>query len=230
MSSILHKPMKESYTYAHNDTSSPERPSATASLNNFPFLEGVKDLREGAFKRNIPVASDETLAFLSICVKMARPKNILEIGTAIGVSGICMLKASPDSRLTTIEVNNDFAYEAESNFALAHMQQRETVLKGDAAEILPTLTGAYDFIFLDGPKVQYKKYLPYLIDLLPSGGTLFSDDLLMYGWVNGEQPTPPKRHMLVQHIREYISLITTDTRLTTQILNVGNGVGLSVKN
>lgn len=218
------------FTYAHNDTSTPERPSGTVSLNKFSFPEEVLPIRESAFKRSIPVSSDETLAFLSICVKMAKPKNILEIGTAIGVSGICMLKASIGSRLTTIELNSDFAHEAERNFAAAHMQERATVLEGDAAEILPTLTGEYDFIFLDGPKVQYKKYLPYLIELLPTGGILFSDDLLMYGWVNGEQPTPPKRHMLVEHIREYISLITGDSRLTTQILDVGNGVGLSIKN
>ena len=66
--------------------------------------------------------------------------------------------------------------------------------------------------------------------LLSSGGTLFSDDILMYGWVNGEKPTPPKRRMLVQHIKEYLQAITSDAELYTQIIDVGNGVALSIKN
>ena len=220
---------QDAYEYAHNDTSSPERESRTYALNSFRFGEEVNALRQSAFERGIPVSSDETLAFLDICVKMAKPKKILEIGTAIGVSGITMLSSCPSAHLTTLEVNEAFAYEAQSNFAKAHMQDRATVKVGDAAQILPTLTDEYDFIFLDGPKVQYIKYLPQLKRLLSQGGTLFSDDILMYGWVNGEKPTPPKRHMLVQHIKEYLQVLTADEDLTTQIIDVGNGVALSIK-
>ena len=221
---------QNTYEYAHNDTSSPERESRTYALNSFRFGEGVNALRQSAFERGIPVSSDETLAFLDICVKMAKPKKILEIGTAIGVSGITMLNSCPSAHLTTLEVNGDFAYEAECNFAKTHMADRATVIIGDAAQILPTLTGEYDFIFLDGPKVQYIKYLPQLKRLLSHGGTLLSDDILMYGWVNGEKPTPPKRHMLVQHIKEYLQALTSDEELTTRIIDVGNGVALSIKN
>ncbi|MGN1372422.1 MAG: O-methyltransferase [Candidatus Coproplasma sp.] len=221
---------QNTYEYAHNDTSSPERESRTYALNSFNFSEEVNLLRRSAFGRGIPVSSDETLAFLDICVKMAKPKKILEIGTAIGVSGLTMLFSCPSAHLTTLEVNEAFAYEAQSNFASAHMQERATVIVGDAADVLPTLTGEFDFIFLDGPKVQYIKYLPQLKRLLSHGGTLFSDDVLMYGWVNGEKPTPPKRHMLVQHIKEYLQVLTADEDLTTQIIDVGNGVALSIKN
>lgn len=228
----MDKPNKDktAYEYAHNDTSSPERESRTYALNAFRFPEEVRSIRADAFGRGIPVSSDETLAFLSICVKMAKPKKILEIGTAVGVSGIAMLNACPSAHLTTIELSPTFAQEAAANFAAAHMRERATVIKGDAADILPTLAGGFDFIFLDGPKVQYIKYLPQLKRLLTVGGTLFSDDVLMYGWVNGEQPIPPKRHMLVQHIREYLSALTSDEELTTQVIDVGNGVALSIKN
>ncbi|MGN0806296.1 MAG: O-methyltransferase [Candidatus Coproplasma sp.] len=217
------------YEYAHNDTSSPERESRTYALNSFNFSEEVIRLRQSAFERGIPVSSDETLAFLNICVKMAKPKKILEIGTAIGVSGLTMLLSCPLAHLTTLEVNDTFAKEAKDNFAAAHMQGRATVITGDAAQILPTLTDEFDFIFLDGPKVQYIKYLPQLKRLLSRGGALFSDDILMYGWVNGEKPTPPKRHMLVQHIKEYLQVLTEDKELTTQVVDVGNGVALSIK-
>ncbi|MGN0804975.1 MAG: O-methyltransferase [Candidatus Coproplasma sp.] len=217
------------YEYAHNDTSSPERESRTYALNKFKFSPLVNAIREGAFARGIPVSSNETLAFLCICAQMAKPKKILEIGTAVGVSGICLLENCKNAQLTTIEFNEAFAKSAQENFASAHMSDRATVIVGDAGEVLPTLLDGYDFIFLDGPKVQYIKYLPQLKRLLNSGGTLFSDDILMYGWVNGEKPVPKKRHMLVEHIKEYLTAITEDEELYTQIIDVGNGVALSIK-
>ena len=220
---------EETYTYAHNDTSTPERESRTISLNKFNFSDLVREIRSNAFGRGIPVSSDETLAYLCTCALMAKPKNILEIGTAVGISGICMLEQCTAAHLTTVEYNPDFAAEAEANFARAHMSDRATVIRGDAAEVLPALKGEFDFIFLDGPKVQYIKYLPHLKRLLSKGGTLFADDVLLYGWVNGERETPKKRKMLVEHIREYIAAVTHDDELYTIVLDVGNGVALSIK-
>ena len=199
------------------------------ALNKFGFSGFVQKIRRNAFGRDIPVSSDETLAYLCTCALMAKPKKILEIGTAVGVSGICMLEQCAGAHLTTIEYNNDFADEAERNFTEAHMSDRATVICGDAAEVLPQLREEYDFVFLDGPKVQYVKYLPQIKRLLKKGGTLFADDVLLYGWVNGERETPKKRKMLVEHIREYMKAVTNDPELYTIIVDVGNGVALSVK-
>lgn len=219
----------DNFTYAHNDTSTPERESRTIALNKFGFSDFVQKIRKNAFGRGIPVSSDETLAYLCTCALMAKPKKILEIGTAVGVSGICMLEQCAGAHLTTIEYNKAFADEAERNFAEAHMSDRATVVRGDAAEVLPQLREEYDFVFLDGPKVQYVKYLPHIKRLLKKGGTLFADDVLLYGWVNGERETPKKRRMLVEHIREYVTAVTTDDELYSVVVDVGNGVALSVK-
>lgn len=219
----------EKFSYAHNDTSIPERVSRTHMLNKLNLPPEVQEIRENAFARNIPVSSDETLAFLRICAAAANPEAVLEIGTAVGVSGICMLDICPSAHLTTIEKNEDFASEAEKNFAALHMSDRATVIRGDAGEILPTLTGEYGFIFLDGAKVQYIKYLPDLVRLLKKGGVLFADDVLLYGWVNGENPVPQKRRMLVKHIKEYIEAASSSPELETTVIDVGDGVALSVK-
>lgn len=226
---VLDKKATENFTYAHNDTSVPERVSRTSSINSAVFPEVVKDMRASAFERNIPVSSDETLAFLRICVAMAKPSKILEIGTAVGISGICMLEICPSAELVTIEKNADFAAEASANFEKAGISDRVTLLEGDAADRLRELDGQFDFIFLDGPKVQYIKYLPQIMRLLSSGGVIFADDVLLYGWVNGENPVPPKRRMLVEHIREYLDAVKNDPRLNTTIVDVGDGVALSVR-
>lgn len=218
----------DKYEYAHNDTSVPERESRTAGVNRYDFPSTVQEIRRSAFARNIPVSSEETLAFLCTCAEMAKPKKILEIGTAVGASGICLLLHT-SAELTTIEVNADFAAEALNNFTAAQLEGRVKVLCGDAAEILPDLEGGYDFIFLDGPKVQYVKYLPQLKKLLSSGGVLFADDVLLYGWVNGEAEVPKKRKMLVEHIREYLDAVQSDQDFFTTIVDVGDGASLSVK-
>ena len=154
---------------------------------------------------------------------------MLEIGTAVGASGIALLETCSQAKLTTIEKNSDFAAEAEANFKRAGLEGRVTLLKGDAAELLDGLKGPFDFIFLDGPKVQYVKWLPRLKGLLRVGGLLAADDVLLYGWVNGEEEAPPKRKMLVQHVREYLDEALNDDELLTYVADIGDGICLSVK-
>ena len=217
------------FSYPHNDTSLPERPSRTGNINKLVADPLVKDIRAGAFVRRIPVSSDETLQFVCVQARACGAENILEIGAAVGASGIAILKTCPQAHLTTIEKNADFAAEAQANFGRAGLSDRVRLLKGDAADILPQLGGQFDFIFLDGPKVQYVKWLPHLKRLLRAGGMLAADDVLLYGWVNGEVPAPQKRHMLVEHVREYLDAVLCDEELLSYVADVGDGIALSVK-
>lgn len=221
--------MMSGYPYAHNDTSRGEKRSGTAQFVKLNINEKLQAVREGAFARRIPVADDETLNFLTCLVSAAKPKNILELGTAVGVSGIQMLLACPEARLTTVEKSGAFCAEAAENLKAFGLNERATLIEGDAAQAINVLEGSYDFIFLDSAKVQYIKYLPRLKALLAEGGVLVADDVLLYGWVNGEEEAPKKRKMLVEHIREYIEAATADPELYTCVLNVGDGVCVSVK-
>lgn len=218
------------FVYAHNDTSGGERNSRTSQFNVLRCSPLVKQMREYAFEREIPTASDETLQFLCTLARAVRAKNILEIGTAVGISGIALLEACPDASLTTIERDEEFFLAAKENFARAQFGGRAELILGDAAEHILTFPDeSFDFIFLDCAKVQYIKMLPRLKKLLKKGGTLVADDVLLYGWVSGETETPKKRRMLVQHIRKYIDAATGDAELSTSIVDVGDGIAVSVK-
>ena len=81
---------------------------------------------------------------------------------------------------------------------------------------------------MDGPKAQYEKYLFDIKRLLNKGGILFADDVLLFGWVSGEEETPQKRRSIVEKIRSYLDVITSDKDFHTSVLNVGDGVALSV--
>ena len=200
----------------------------TASLVQLNIDERVKRKRAEALERGIPVADDETLNFLLLMLEAFKPKRILEIGTAVGLSSVAMLYACPDARLTTMELEEDRYLEAKKNFAEFEVLDRVNAYMGDAGEILAMMDGVFDFVFLDGPKAQYEKYLFDLKRLMRKGSVLFADDVLLFGWVNGVEPTPQKRHSIVDKIRSYLDTITKDKDFITSVIDIGDGVALSV--
>ena len=200
----------------------------TASLVQLNIDERIKEKRAKALERGIPVADDETLNFLLLTLAAVKPQRILEIGTAVGLSSVAMLLACPNAKLTTMELEEERYVEAKQNFAHFGVTERVTAHLGDAGEILAMMDGEFDFVFLDGPKAQYEKYLFDLKRLMKMGAVLFADDVLLYGWVSGEEPTPQKRHSIVDKIRSYLHTITADKDFITSVLNVGDGVALSV--
>ena len=219
---------EKTFDYAHKDTSVPERESRTAGLNKLRVSKEVARLRKYAHEREVPTASEETLNFLLTLALAKSAKNILEVGCAEGITSLALLDICGAAHLTAIEREEQFIRAFNDN--LHAYADRCTLLKGDAQDVCKTLeTGAYDFIFLDCAKVQYIKLLPDLKRILSKNGVLLADDILMYGWVNGEVETPKKRRMLVEHIREYITAVTNDFQLQTSILDIGNGIAMSVK-
>lgn len=217
----------DNFTYAHNDTSEGERLTPTARFNIPRISAEIQKLREDAFSRGIPTADDETLNFLITFLSAVKPENILELGTAIGISGSVMLDICASAHLTTIERDEAFYAEALKN--LSRYPGRFKAISGDAGEEILKLDGCYDFIFMDCAKVQYVKYLPRLKRLLKRGGILLADDVLLYGWITGDKEIPKKRKMLAWHVREYIDAVTSDKELATTIINAGDGLALSVK-
>ena len=200
----------------------------TASLVQLHIDKEVAKRRKQALENGVSVADDETLQFLLVTLAAVKPQRILEIGTAVGLSGVAMLQACPTARLTTVELEEERYLQAKQNFADFNLSSRVNAYLGDAGEILAMMDGEFDFVFLDGPKAQYEKYLFDLKRLMKKGAVLFADDVLLYGWVSGEEPTPQKRHSIVDKIRSYLHTVTSDTDFITSVLNVGDGVALSI--
>ena len=199
-----------------------------ASLVKLHIDERLKALRTDALARGIPVTDEETLNYLLLMLSASRPRRILEIGTAVGLSAAAMLLRCPAAHVTTIELEEERYLEAKQNFERFGISSRVTCYLGDAGEMLSMMDGRFDFVFLDGPKAQYEKYLFDLKRLMPTGGVLFADDVLLYGWVSGEQPAPQKRHSIVDKLRGYLANISADEDFITSVLDVGDGVAVSV--
>lgn len=197
-------------------------------MNKLKVSDNVARLRSVAQSQEVPVASSETLNFILTLAQAKNAMCILEVGCAWGLTSLALLEESGNACLTAIERDESFYNKAKEN--LKEYSDRCDLRLGDAAEIIATLPDArYDFIFLDCAKVQYIKLLSELKRVLKKGGVLLADDVLLYGWVNGEAPVPKKRKMIVEHIREYITAVTEDNGLQTAILDIGDGLAMSVK-
>ncbi|MCQ2388069.1 MAG: class I SAM-dependent methyltransferase, partial [Clostridia bacterium] len=145
------------------------------------MIEKIKEKREEARKNGNPVLRDKSFELLLKIIEEKQPKKILEIGVNVGLSGIAMLLSSEDSFLTGIEIDEDVIKKAKENYKEFGVENRVKIFCGDAGEIIPILTGKYDFIFLDGPKGHYFEYVKNLIPALNKGGVLFADNVLFRG-------------------------------------------------
>ncbi len=193
------------------------------------MLNRIRELREQAKLNGNPVLRDKSFELLLSCVKEKRPKRILEIGVNVGLSGIAMLLQSENSQLTGIEIDDDCIVEATKNYKNFGVDKRAKIFRGDASEIIPVLTGEYDFIFLDGPKGHYYEYLPHLLTVLKKGGILFADNVLFRGYVDGSVKTP-HRHATIKHSMEkFIDRITNDKALKTTLYAMEDGVSITEK-
>ncbi len=199
-------------------------------LRSLPSLlpESLREFEEKVRGEGLPVSSHEAMEFLLFLCTLHAPKRILEIGTCVGFSAIAMASVCPDCTIDTMERNPAMIPEAKANFERFQMHQI-TLLEGDAATILPNLTGPYDLIYLDAAKGQYPAYLPQCIRLLADGGVLVSDDVLFRGQVSAGKPDCHRNQTIVNRLNEYLHTIKSDPRLTTTVLPISDGMAVSVK-
>lgn len=195
---------------------------------NTPFLD---EIERSAREAQVPVIRRSMQGLLKFLLELAKPKSILEVGSAVGFSALLMSEYAPeDCRITTIEKYEKRIPVARENFRRAGQEERITLLEGDATEILKALEGSFDFIFMDAAKGQYIHFLPDILRLLAPGGLLVSDNVLQDGDIM-ESRFAVTRHNRTIHarMREYLYELKHQPQLETVILPVGDGVTLSVK-
>ena len=193
-------------------------------------MKTLEDILQFARERHIPVMLDDTKQLLFDVVSKRRPRRILEIGTAIGYSGIIMLTAAPQATLNTVELSEQSADLARANFQAFGVSDRVNIFVGDAREIVRVADGSYDFLFLDGPKGQYPYFLPYLTDLLEAGGALVCDNVLYKGLV--ERVPDDKRHKhitVARNMRAFLDGLLASEVYDTVLHRIGDGVTVSTK-
>ena len=193
------------------------------------MLKKLIDLREEAKLRGEPILRDKSFELLLNTVQNKKPGRILEIGVNLGLSGIGMLLSSPSSKLTGIEIDEEKVELAKANYKIFGVEDRAKIFLGDASEIIPVLSGVYDFIFLDGPKGHYHQYLPYLLNALSVGGILFSDNVLFRGYVDGSVKTPHRYATTKHGMEKFLEGVSSNPALKTTLYKMEDGVSVTEK-
>ena len=195
---------------------------------NSEILETVE--RE-ALASSVPIIRREMQSFLKTLLLIRKPMRILEVGTAVGFSALLMSEYAPEGcRITTIENYEKRIPAALENFRRAGKEEKITLIEGDAAEVLKTLEGPYDFIFMDAAKGQYIHYLPEVLRLLPEGGVLVSDNVMQDGEVIESRFAVERRNRTIHaRMREYLYELKHNDALVTSIIPLGDGAAVSVK-
>ena len=192
----------------------------------------LEEIANRARKGYIPIIRDNTAqALIKVC-KEKNPKRILEIGTAIGYSGLLMLQ-NCQAFLYTIEKDEQRLAEAEKNFKLFGQEARVKLILDDALIALEKLCNdneKFDLIFLDGAKGQYIKYYPLIKKLLNHDGILFTDNIYMHGMVKSEEKIAHKHRSMVVNLRKYIELLKNDKDFTTNFYDIDDGYSISKLN
>ncbi len=185
-----------------------------------------KEIREFAKENYIPIVREKTCELLVEKIKEVNPSKILEVGTAIGYSGIKMLQNS-NATLVTLENDEERKNLALENFEKENLTKRATVVFGDAFNYIASTTEKFDFIFLDGPKGQYNKYLPFLIESLQKNGVMFCDNVLFSGFVLSDEDVPKKHRTMVNNLRKFLSsckILQQQGVVLCELINVEDGI------
>lgn len=179
----------------------------------------------------VPIIRKETAAFLKTVIASVKPMRILEVGTAVGYSALLMAQVMPEgAHITTIEKYEPRIPLARAHFKQAGMEDRITLIEGDAREVLGVLTGTFDFIFMDAAKGQYIHWLGRVLELMEPGGVLFSDNVLQDGNIVESRFAVERRDRTIHsRMREYLFTLKHMEELETSIIPIGDGVTLSVR-
>ncbi len=160
--------------------------------------------------------------FLSMISRLLRPKRVLEIGTFTGYSALCLAEGlRPDGTLHSIEINPELQAIILQHWHLSPYKAQMQLHIGDALDIIPTISGNFDLVFIDAAKELYAKYYDLLIDKIPSGGVILVDNIL---WDDKVLEDRPDRE--TQSIMAFNKKVLNDTRLEVVPLPIRDGISI----
>ncbi len=188
----------------------------------------LEKIKKEALEDHVPIIMDDTLEVISKILIEKKPTRILEIGAAVGYSAICFSEyLDEDGKIDTIERDIERIEKAKENIKKAEVEEKINLYEGDAVEILPTLDEKYDVVFIDAAKGKYPFFLSEAMRMLNKNGIIIADNVLYKGYVMSDY-NKHKQRTAVRNLREYIKEVAENPMLDTKILEVGDGLAISI--
>lgn len=185
----------------------------------------LTSLEKEALENHIPIISPEVGQFLRFLIKLNNPKRVLEVGTAIGFSGLVMLDASKDiEKLVTIEKREDLAEIALKNIEEANEKKRVELKVGDALEVLKSMDDTFDFVFIDAAKGHYGEYFEEIKKMITPKGVIVCDNVLYKGMVANDDLVLRRKKTIVKRLRNFIKEVTNLDDYESTLIPMGDGL------
>ena len=196
------------------------------SLSSDPL---ISEMESFALDNKIPILEKTAAKYLEQLVSIYSPKKFLEIGLAIGYSTIRVAKILPKTAfISSIELSKNNISLATKYIDRANLENKIKIIEGNALDILPTLSKDYDFIFLDADKEDYLNLFTMSLDLLKIGGIILVDNLLWKGFTASDE-VPNNYKKSTELIRKFNAKFLGHPNLNSNILPIGDGLGLGIK-
>ena len=191
--------------------------------------EIIQDIKNESLDENVPIITDEVLNYMIFTARNIKARNILEIGTATGYSGLFLAQIANENSgfLTTMEIDEIRYGKAVENFKKLGLFEKNKMILGDALKEIPKLNKnmKYDFIFIDASKGQYLKFFEMSYELLNENGIIFIDNLMFRGLIAADKEEIPKRYKtIVKRLKEFIEKLNEEYNFV--LLPFGDGVGI----
>ncbi|MEM6631978.1 MAG: O-methyltransferase [Bacteroidota bacterium] len=160
---------------------------------------------------------------LALFSKILRPNHILEIGTFTGYSCICLAEGlAPSGQITTLEKNPELAFIIRPYLEEAGISDRVNLQFGDAKEVLPSLSGPFDLVFIDADKAHYVTYYQMVLSKLSPNGIILADNVL---W-SGKVLNPHILDKETDSLRQFNKFVQEDDKVEQVLLPIRDGLML----
>lgn len=186
--------------------------------------ENFKELVDYAETNRVPIVSQDVARFIELLLKIINPKNILEIGSAIGYSSLIMSKAS-DANILTIEKDEETFKVLKENLKKYDTDNKIKAINDDAINALKSMDKEekFDFCFIDANKSQYEEYLNLVYDLTSDNALILIDNILFRGFVAKVEDNKRYR-TIIKNLKKFIEDVKSDKRFTASLLTVHDGL------
>ena len=191
----------------------------------------LAELEAFAHQENIPIIQHEVVAYFRFLMQTLQPKNILEIGTAIGFSALLMAENAPDAKITTLDRNPEMIAFAKENFAKYDTRKQITLVEGDAVDTLSTLEVDIDVVFLSSPNAKYIDIQPEVLKHLKVGGVIVFDDVFQGGdIVKPIEEVRRGQRTIYRGLQRLFDATLDNPNLTATLLPLSDGLLMIRKN
>lgn len=192
--------------------------------------ETILEMEKYAKEHNVPIIEKDSIKFIMKYIVLNKVKSILEIGTAIGYSGILMVSAGEGIELTTIERDEKRYMEAVKNVKKCNLEKQIEIVFQDALDV--NLVGrGYDLIFIDAAKAQNIKFFEKFSHYLNPNGVIITDNINFHGLTGNRTEDMSKNlNSLVSKIENYIEFLKSNKEFTTKFYDIGDGLSISYRN